>query len=243
MIMDEIYDQDGLRSVHNHEFMVDADFQRAYARGVRAVGVDYHWHWRVHTGLWAASLASHLAGDFVECGVNKGFMSSAIMELLDWNSQGRVFYLLDTFQGVDERYLSQADLDVGVIERNRRDIVSGFYTFDVESVKRNFVQWHGVKLIVGPIPETLPQIDASEIAFVHLDLNCSLPEVAAAECLWDRVVPGGVILMDDYGYIGYRSQKLGMDKFARSKGLQILSLPTGQGLLIKPAAVPRRSVE
>lgn len=242
MNMDEIYDQDGLRSVHNHEFMADADFRRAYARGVKAVGVDYLWHWRVHTGLWAASLASHLTGDFVECGVNKGFMSSAIMEFLDWNTRGRRFFLLDTFRGVDERYLNQADRDVGVIDRNRRDIDSGFYTFDVESVKRNFAQWHGVKLIVGSIPETLPQVDTRDIAFIHLDCNCSLPEVAAAEYLWDRVVPGGVILMDDYGYIGYRSQKLGMDEFARSKGLQILSLPTGQGLLIKPADAPSRSV-
>jgi hypothetical protein len=42
-------------------------------------------------------------------------------------------------------------------------------------------------------------------------------------------------LLDDYAYAGYRSQKLAMDAFARSKSVQILSLPTGQGLMIKPA--------
>jgi hypothetical protein len=35
------YDQDGLRSVHNHEFMGDPSFRRAYERGVRATGRDY----------------------------------------------------------------------------------------------------------------------------------------------------------------------------------------------------------
>ena len=46
-------------------------------------------------------------------------------------------------------------------------------------------------------------------------------------------MPGTVVLLDDYAYDGYRSQKLGMDAFARSKGVPILSLPTGQGLLLK----------
>jgi hypothetical protein len=93
-----VYDQDGLRSVHNHEFMRDENFRRAYDWGVSASGRDYHWHWRVHVGLWAAASAAKLAGDFVECGVNRGFMSSAIMNLLQWDSTGRKFYLFTRFQ-------------------------------------------------------------------------------------------------------------------------------------------------
>src|SRR6202161_3148866 len=74
------YAQDGLISVHSHAFMQDPAFIEAYARGVRAIGgVDtYQWHWRVHIGLWAAKVASQLEGDFAECGVNRGFLSSAI---------------------------------------------------------------------------------------------------------------------------------------------------------------------
>lgn len=234
MTMNVIYDQDGLRSVHNHEFVDDFDFQRAYARGMQAVGMDYRWHWRVHRGLWAASVAVKLPGDFVECGVNRGFMSSAIMEYLDWNALNRDFYLLDTFQGIDSRFLSDEDIKIGVVERNSRDIQSGFYTFDVEAVRKNFAEWQRVKIVVGPIPETLTQVQSGQIAFIHMDLNCSQPEVAAAEYFWDKLVPGGVILMDDYAYVGYRSQKLGMDAFAKSRSVSILSLPTGQGLLIKP---------
>ena len=42
-----VYDQDGLRSIDNHEFIQDPEFQRT----VSAVGEDYWWQWRVHGGL------------------------------------------------------------------------------------------------------------------------------------------------------------------------------------------------
>ena len=100
-----LYDQDGLRSIHNHDFMSDPAFVRAYQRGVQAAS-DLHWHWRAHVGRWAARLAARLPGDFVECGTNRGFLSSAIMTDLDWDKTGRRFYLLDTFSGLAERYVS-----------------------------------------------------------------------------------------------------------------------------------------
>ena len=75
------YNQDGLISNHNHDFMLDPAFCKAYQRGVQACQ-DYKWHWRVHIGLWAAYSGSKLQGDFVECGVNRGVLSSAIMDYL-----------------------------------------------------------------------------------------------------------------------------------------------------------------
>ncbi len=231
-----IYDRDGLRTIHNHEFMSDPDFSAAYRRGVAAAGTDYSWQWRVHTGLWAAVTAAKLPGDFAEFGVNRGFLSSAIMQRLDWNSTGRRFFLFDTFTGIDSRYITPEDIAIGVVERNERDIASGFYTFDIDEVRRNFAQWPLARIIAGPVPETLPQLESEAICFVHIDMNCAAPEVAAAEYVWDLLVPGAIILLDDYAYTGYRSQKLAMDEFARSKGVAILSLPTGQGLIIKPPA-------
>jgi hypothetical protein len=227
-----VYDQDGLRSVHNHEFMDDPSFRRAYERGVRATGRDYEWHWRVHVGLWVASCASRLAGDFVECGVNRGFLSSAIMDYLKWDSLGKQFYLLDTFKGIDERFVSAEDRAAGAIEKNRKNLENGFYTSRSDEVRANFSEWKNFFLIEGAIPETLAQVPAREISYLHLDMNCSTPEVAAAEFFWDRLVPGGLVLLDDYAYRGYRAQKVAMDRFAQTKASQILSLPTGQGLLI-----------
>jgi SAM-dependent methyltransferase len=233
-----VYEQDGLRSIHNHEFMDDPAFRKAYARGVRAVGDDYRWHWRVHIGLWAAACAARLEGDFVECGVNRGFLSSAIMDYLNWDSLRKHFYLLDTFRGLDERFVSPADKASGALEKNIKSLASGFYAQGIEEVRANFSEWKNISLIEGSIPETLPQVRAEKIAYLHLDMNCSEPEIAAIQFFWDRLVPGAFVLLDDYAYYGYLSQKLAMDKFAQEKRIKILSLPTGQGLLMKPLDRP-----
>ena len=71
------------------------------------------------------------------------------------------------------------------------------------------------------------------IAFCHIDMNCSPPEIAALSCFWDRLVPGAMVLLDDYAYCGYQPFKDGVNRFAEEKGLIIASLPTGQALLSK----------
>jgi macrocin-O-methyltransferase TylF-like protien len=228
------YHQDGLTTIHNHEFMQDPEFVRAYARGVQAAGGDYRIHWRVHIALWAARCAAKLEGDFVECGVNYGFVSSAIMSGLDWDRLGKTFWLLDTFSGLDERYVSREEIVEGALKRNAEHMANEFYVKGVDGVRRNFSEWRNARIIVGAVPETLPQVDAAKIAFVHLDMNCAPPEVAAAEFFWRKMAPGAPLLLDDYAYEGYRLQKLAMDAFARSKGVAVASLPTGQGLIIKP---------
>jgi SAM-dependent methyltransferase len=232
----DVYDQDGLRSIHNHDFMLLPKFARAYRRGVAAADTDYQWHWRVHVALWAASVAVKLPGDFVECGVNRGFMSSAVMDYLDWNALGRRFFLMDTFRGIDPRYVSASEISRGAIEHNVELLGSGFYTTDLEHVRQNFAEYQRVEIIVGAIPDTLGQVDSNQIAFLHIDLNCAGPEFCAAEALWGRLSPGAPLLLDDYAYHGFEAQKRAMDRFAHAHHVAILSLPTGQGLMIKPPA-------
>lgn len=227
------YDFDGLLSIHNHDFMNDEEFLAAYSRGTQATGRDYEWYWRVHIGLWAARSAVRVEGDFVECGVNLGFMSSAIMHHLKWGGDGRMFYLLDTFSGFDERFVSAKEREAGILEKNNKDWGAGFYTDNVARVRENFSEWTNVKIVVGSIPETLCEISSEKIAFLHIDLNCSPPEVGAMEGLWDRIVRGGVVLLDDYAYYGYQPQKEGMDEWAARRDVPIASLPTGQGLILK----------
>lgn len=230
-IRPEAYDQDNLYTPHNHDFMRDPAFCKAYARGVQAADDDYHWHWRVHIGLWVAQNAARLPGDFIECGVNKGFLASAIMESLGWDTLGKTFFLMDTFGGIDARFTTAEERDSGILERNRSD----FYTTDLAEVERNFAQWKNVRVVAGAIPETLDAVDAERVAYLHLDMNCAPPEVAAFDHFWERLSPGAFVLLDDYAYKGFESQKHAMDAAAAAKRVAIASLPTGQGLLIKPA--------
>lgn len=228
------YVEDALMTRQNHEFIDDPRFARAYARGMQASGSDFHMRWRVHVALWAAHSASKLSGDFIECGVNKGFVSSAIMNYLDWNSLDRKFYLLDTFNGLDLSQVSEAEKAAGYLQRNETSLATGYYVSGADRARKNFSEWKNATVVVGSIPGSLKEVPAKAIAFLHLDLNCSPPEVAALELLWDRLVPGAFILHDDYAQVDQKISKEGMDRFAAKKDLQFVSLPTGQGLLIKP---------
>lgn len=223
-----VYDRDGLISVHNHDFMKDPKFIKAYKRGVKANKFDYHIEWRIHVALWAATYAKNLAGDFVECGVNRGIFSSSIMEYLDWNKTKKKFYLLDTFCGIDEKQLSKEEIVIGRKEENKL-----LYEECYEDVLKNFSEFKNVIIVKGSIPSTLKKVGAKKICFLSIDLNNAKPEIAAAEFFWPKIVPGGIILLDDYAYSGYLPQKKAFDQFAKKKGIEILSLPTGQGMIVK----------
>jgi hypothetical protein len=223
------FDEDFLRTSNRHDFIHCPRFLAAYDRGLKAWPTDYMWRWRVHVGLWAATHASKLPGDFVECGVNKGFLSSAIMNYLDWNSCGKSFYLFDTYQGIDERYLNEEERSKGRSEFSRRN-----YTSCYEETRANFSEFKNVHLVRGSVPETLPQPNIRNVAYLSLDMNCAAPEIAAANYFWDKLVTGAIILLDDYGFRGYEEQRKAFDRFAVERGIEILSLPTGQGLILKP---------
>jgi hypothetical protein len=48
------------------------------------------------------------------------------------------------------------------------------------------------------------------------------------------MVSGGIVLLDDYGFVGYEAQHEVADAFSEKMGVSALSLPTGQGILVKP---------
>lgn len=228
------YSMDGLSTVHSDHFRHAAEFREAYQRGLQASHwVDPEFEWRVHVALWAATTSLRAAGDYVECGVNAGFMSSAIMQRLDWNSQGRRFYLVDTFAGpVLEQYTEEET------QRGRRRVAEaamsrGGYVTDIDRVRENFAEWPGAVILQGAVPAVLPEIPAGPVAFLHLDMNCALPEAAALRHFWPRLSPGAMVLLDDYAYFGYDEQRRAIDGVASELQFEVLSLPTGQGLLMR----------
>jgi hypothetical protein len=228
------YFEDGLYSVHSDSFRRSASFQNAYARGVKAsAGVDPRFEWRVHIALWAASNAARLSGDFVECGVNAGFISSATMLYLDWDRLGKCFYLVDTFAGpVPDQYSSE-EIASGRAQVAASALAAGAYVTDIESVRRNFSSWRNVRIVQGVVPAVLPEVDAKAVAFLHLDMNCAYPERAALEFFWERMPRGGMVLLDDYCYAGCEEQGRAIQVAAERFGVEVLSLPTGQGLIVR----------
>lgn len=226
------YARDGLFTFHNDGFRREARFRAAYERGVRANGgVDPGTEWRVHVALWAAGLALHADGDFVECGVNGGLTSSAVMERWEWNGRGRRFWLVDTFGGpVWEQY---TPAESGRVAAAREAQERGAYVMDLERVRANFAEWQGVEIVQGAVPEALGEVRAERVAFLHLDMNCAYPERAALEHFWPKMSAGGVVLFDDYAYFGNEALARAVDEAARGLGAEVVSLPTGQGMMVR----------
>lgn len=221
------YAKDGLTSAHSAAFMASERFSGAYA-AAKAIGA---WHgedieWRAHVIAWAAEMATKLDGDFVECGVDFGGTAMVALQYSGIGNSQRTFYLLDTFEGLDDRYISD--------QERLHGLKPGTYPHGFDRVTDSFSAFKNVKIIKGAVPETLEQVTSQKVAYLSIDMNCLAPEIAAGEYFWPKLSAGAPIVLDDYGWSAHEEQRKGWDKFARERGLTVLSLPTGQGLIIKP---------
>lgn len=227
VVADPSYAQDGLYTLHCADFMKDARFAAAYAAG-EATG---SWsgaavHWRVFVACWLAERASSLGGDLIECGVNRGGVSRAIVAYLGEKLQGRRFFLLDTFEGIPVSVLSEREmLHNKYFQEN--------YTECHQQVLDTFRDFPEVVVVKGLVPETFSRVDSQRFCFVHIDMNNAISEIAAAEYLWPMLAPGGFMLLDDYGWQINIDQRQAFDRFAEQRGMKVLALPTGQGVLMK----------
>jgi hypothetical protein len=211
--------EDQLWSMRGYHFLDDPRFLRAYARAVQATGFDYAVRWRVHVILWAAEQASRAEGAFVECGTGRGLMASAICEYLDWTD--RSFYLYDTFRPF-------FPADDGSQDGGER---MGHYADAAQAVAENFAEWPGVQLVVGRVPDTL--LDTAPVAFLHVDLNSAAAEEAAVRHFWPRLSRHAVMVFDDYDHPLYPAERQAARRLAHELGFSVLSVPTGQGIVIR----------
>ncbi len=228
-----VYDADHMRLWNRDlDFLRDETFCRAYRKGIqsdhRLAGpdiIDIHIEYRIAMCCWAAWHCRTLPGDFVECGTNTGIMSLAICEYINFNATGKHFYLFDTYEGIPADQILSGEEHAHDQNQNYRSCY--------EIARRNFTPYPQAVLIKGKIPESLAYQKVEKICYLMLDMNIVTPELKALEFFWDKVVPGGIVLFDDYGWLGYGAQKKAHDEFAKSKGLKIFNLPTGQGMLLK----------
>jgi O-methyltransferase len=202
-------------------FRRDPRFIRAMRKNVRT-RQEASLQLRLNTLVWATQHALHIDGDFVEAGVWRGFCSAVVTDYLDFGRIPKTFYLYDTFEGIP------ADLDS---EKHNSPLFSETNLY--ENVVARFAEYPNVRVVKGAVPASFAEALPERISFLHLDMNSSKSEVAALDVLFDRISPGGIIVFDDYGWLGYEAQKHAEDAFMKQRGYQILELPSGQGLLLK----------
>ena len=221
------YYTDGLATCINCDFIDDDKFKISYQAAVNTnPWPGFTLQWRVYIVCYFADLVKELQGDFVECGVNTGAYAKAVINYVKFNDLQKTFFLLDTFDGLVSNQLKENERKAGL--ENYLSQYKNVYESVVETFKED-----NVNIIKGAVPDTLPKCNATQIAFLSIDMNCVEPEIAAMEYFYDKVVIGGVIIIDDYGFPQHIEQKKAHDAFALKKGINILALPTGQGVIIK----------
>jgi O-methyltransferase len=187
--------------------------------------------WRLNTLIWAGRRACQIGGELVECGTFKGDMAWVMLHTIGAERISR-FWLFDSFEGFSPDYSSAQDFpeSPGFL-----DFANGFYRQPglYEYVRERFAPFGNVTLVKGFLPETLDAQAPDHIGFLHIDLNSPRAEIAVLEQLFDRVLAGGVVVLDDYGWKMFHRQKEAEDDFMRRQGYEILELPTGQGLVVK----------
>lgn len=222
---------------HTVDFVDDPAFMTAYQLGMAGAReflqragapADVRHEWPVLVCCWAAWHATRLAGDFVECGTNTGIMATAVCQYVDFNRLDKSFYLFDTYDGIPSEQMSEAERRLG-----REALSKAVYRDCYEATKRSFAHYPRVQLVRGIVPDTLSTVQIDRVCYLSLDMNIVLPEIAAIEYFWDKLSPGAPVVLDDYGKAKFIEQKRAMDAFAARRGVKILNLPTGQGLLLK----------
>jgi O-methyltransferase len=175
--------------------------------------------------IYSLALQSlHLPGMFYECGVYKGGTAILLAKIL---SMHRVYasqrlYLFDSFEGMpdtDKTYDLHAKGD--------------FSDTSLESVKERVGFPALVEFNKGVIPSTFSGKEDQSISFAHIDVDIYKSVLDCCEFIYPRLLNGGILIFDDYGFPSCPGAKKAVDFFFRDKIEVPLILPTGQAVVFK----------
>jgi len=182
-----------------------------------------------------------IEGDVVECGVWRGgSMQTVALVLKSLGVSDRDIHLFDTFEGMpppgeqDLRYdgqSAQSLLDSGTRDQSiwayatLDDVKEGLREVDYPAERVHFHR--------GMVEETIPSQAPEKISILRLDTDWYASTIHELEQLYDRLTPGGVLIIDDYGF--WKGSRQATDEFIARRGLRLFLVPLLSGrIAIKP---------
>lgn len=215
------YFGDGVATIRFSEHLENKRFITSYDKAWANVNSDWlqktkvDIRLRAHICSWAAQHCKTLEGDFLEFGTYFGILALMMCDYISFEKLNKKFYLFDTWGPLPGHHPSYPD-----------DI------FD--QVKNRFNQYPNVKMVRGVVPESISQISLDKIAYIGIDMNGYLAERAVLDQLYEKLVPGGIIYLDDYGWGGSPNLlRETVDDFFATKPEELLCFPSGNAIIIK----------
>jgi O-methyltransferase len=180
-------------------------------------------------------------GDVVECGVWRGGSMQAVAKtLLQLGVTDRDLHLFDTFEGMpppteeDRRIDGKSAADM-MAATDRSNPVWAYAS--LEDVQEGLAQipYPGERIhyIKGKVEETIPEHAPQGISILRLDTDWYSSTKHELDQLYDRLSPGGVLLIDDYGW--WQGSRQAVDEFLEATGARLLLLRMAEGrVAVKP---------
>jgi O-methyltransferase len=169
--------------------------------------------WRLYTLCWAARSCLALAGDFLDLGVYNGKAIDVVRRYCG-DIGARRWHLYDAF------------------DHHPAEPSKGSHGPELcGKVRAMFADDPRFEIVPGLLPATLDL--SGPVAFVQVDLNHAEAEIACLERVWPHLVPGAMVVLDDYGFERYRASYEAERAFFAERGHGVLELPTGQGLVVR----------
>lgn len=155
-------------------------------------------------------VANALPGEVVECGVWRGgSMMAAARTLIDVGDTTRRLRLFDTFEGMEapgphDRWLDGSPA-AAVFAREVNSSPDGRWLAAGVAEVRAALSSTGypsecISYVEGKVEDTLPAQAPEQIAVLRLDTDWYESTRHELACLYPRLVPGGVLIVDDYGF-------------------------------------------
>ena len=170
-----------------------------------------------------------MEGCFVECGVARGGCSALMAMVASDNRNGRKVWLFDSFEGLPAQ-TNEDEYQEPVIRKPKdrsTDLVAQGYCLGIFEEVEDLLfsnldlSRDNVFMVKGWFEDTLPNYtdEVGTIAVLRIDADWYDSTKCCLENLYDNVVAGGYIIIDDYGcFIGC---KKATDEFLHHTGLNV----------------------
>lgn len=168
-----------------------------------------------------------IPGHIFELGVYKGasLVRFATFRNVLENDDSRRIIGFDTFSSFPLDKL-ELDEDLEFVQRFKEAGGDALSEGEISSVL-NSKGFENISLVKGNVFDTLPEFlslnPEVRIAMLHLDMDTKEPTDFALESLYERVVPGGLIVFDDYNAVAGETKSV--DEFIKARSLRIEKLP------------------
>jgi len=131
-------------------------------------------------------------------------------------------YLFDTFDGMPATDLTKDEHRAGDLSDTTMERVSDLLE-----------PCDDVVLKQGLFPDSAKGLEDERFSFVHVDVDIYQSVLHACDWFYPRLVPGGAMLFDDYGFLSCPGALQAVDEFCSREDIAKLYLGTGQALIWK----------